>query len=64
MPPRIRALLTLTVILFTTFIWYIRDTIGFGASPSLLFGLVAFMCGAIWLFPEVKEKDKKGQQQS
>lgn len=59
MPPKIRALLTLAVILFSTLIWYIRDSIMLTASPYLVFGLTAFMCLAVWMFPEVKKEERR-----
>ena len=61
MPPKIRALLTLAVIALAALIWYARDIIGLGASPMLLIVLAAFMCLAVWLFPEVKEKERKSR---
>ncbi len=54
MPPKIRAILTGTVLVFAAGLWLGRDQIGLDASPILFFGLVALICGAIWLFPEVK----------
>ena len=61
MPPKIRAMLTLAVILFTTLIWYIRDSIMLTASPYLVFGLTAFMCAAVWMFPEVKKEERRSR---
>ncbi len=61
MPPKIRALLSLAVIFLAALIWYARDIIGLGASPTLLLGLAAGMCLAVWMFPEVKEKDRKSR---
>ena len=59
MPPMIRAILTLTVIVASAALWLIRR-IGL-ESAELLFGLTAFMCVAVWLFPEVK-KDGSGKR--
>ena len=58
MPPKIRALLTATVLVLTAALWWIRDDIGLAASPLLFFGLSAVICGAIWLFPEVKRENR------
>lgn len=60
MPPKIRAFLTLTVIVTSTVLWFVRQRISLDVSPELLFGLTAFMCIAVWLFPEVK-KDHRGR---
>lgn len=54
MPPKIRAMLTLTVVLTATALWLGRSQIGLVASPFLFFGLTAGICGAIWMFPETK----------
>ncbi|MCY4003965.1 MAG: hypothetical protein OXF33_09705 [Rhodospirillales bacterium] len=61
MPPMIRAILTLTVIVASAALWLIRQRIGLEVSAELLFGLTAFMCVAVWLFPEVK-KDGSGKR--
>jgi amino acid permease len=60
MPPHIKAGLTATIVLVAVLAWLFRETIGMAASPLLVFGLVAFMVFALWLFPEVK-KDKAGR---
>ena len=57
MPPKMRAALTAVVILFAVGLWLLRGTIGLAASPWLFFGLAAFISGAVWLFPEVRNKD-------
>ncbi len=54
MPPKMRAVLNTVVLLIATLLWLARDSIGLQASPYLFFGLVAFISGSIWLFPEVK----------
>ena len=56
MPPKMRALLTLVVVLIGLALWTFREPIGMAASPWLFFGLVGFLSGSIWLFPEVKNK--------
>ncbi len=61
MPPMIRALLTMAVIAASTAIWFMRQRIFLDVSAELLFGLAAFMCVAIWLFPEVKKDDNRKQ---
>ncbi len=58
MPPKIRAFLTLAVILTSAVLWFMRQEIALDVSPELLFGLTAFMCIAVWLFPEVKKDDR------
>ncbi|MBY8975925.1 hypothetical protein KHP62_08920 [Rhodobacteraceae bacterium NNCM2] len=55
MPPKIRAMLTVFVIIASVVIWLFRDLISLDASPFLVFGLTAFMCFSVWLFPEVKK---------
>ena len=60
MPPRIRALLTATAVLIAVGAWFGRTYIGLVASPVHFFGLALMICGAIWLFPEVK-KDTQGR---
>lgn len=60
MPPRIKAFLTGLIVLVAVFAWLFRDAIRMEASPLLVFGLMAFMVFALWLFPEVK-KDKPGR---
>ena len=55
MPPMIRAILTVTVVIASAALWLIRQQIGLDVSAELLFGLTAFMCVAVWLFPEVKK---------
>ena len=62
MPPRIRALLTLLVIVFGAFLWSMRERISMESSPELLFGLMAFMCVSVWLFPEVKKDEHHGRR--
>jgi len=57
----IRAILTLTVIVASAALWLIRQRIGLEVSAELLVGLTAFMCVAVWLFPEVK-KDGSGKR--
>lgn len=57
MPPKIRALLTALVILFSLSLWLGRVPIGLSASPILFFGLSLGICGAIWMFPETKNRD-------
>jgi len=61
MPPMIRTILTLTVIVASAALWLIRQRIGLEVSAELLVGLTAFMCVAVWLFPEVK-KDGSGKR--
>lgn len=56
MPPKMRALLNLVVLLIGFMLWIFRGQIGLAASPWLFFGLVLFISGSIWLFPEVKKK--------
>ena len=56
MPPKMRAVLTVVVLTIGLGLWLSRQTIGLAASPWLFFGLVAFIAGSIWLFPEVKKK--------
>ena len=60
MPPRIKLFLTGTIIIVAVLAWIFRDAIRMEASPLLVFGLMAFMVFALWLFPEVK-KDKPGR---
>ena len=60
MPPRIKMFLTGTIIVVAVLAWIFRDAIAMEASPLLVFGLMAFMVFALWLFPEVK-KDKPGR---
>lgn len=57
MPPKIRAILTSTVIIVGILLWFVRERISLDVSAGLLFGLTAFMCVAVWLFPEVKKQD-------
>ena len=57
MPPKIRAILTATVIVVGILLWFVRERISLEVSAGLLFGLTAFMCVAVWLFPEVKKQD-------
>jgi len=57
MPPKIRAVLTLIVIITATALWLGRLQIGLAASPVLYFGLTLGICGAIWMFPEAKQGD-------
>ncbi|MCY4429264.1 MAG: hypothetical protein OXC11_02575 [Rhodospirillales bacterium] len=57
MPPKIRAILTVTVIVVGILLWFVRERISLDVSAGLLFGLTAFMCVAVWLFPEVKKQD-------
>ena len=55
MPTKIRAMLTVTVILTAIAVWLGRSQIGLVASPILYFGLTLGICGAIWMFPEAKK---------
>ena len=57
MPPKIRAILTATVIIIGLVLWYVRERISLDVSAGLLFGLTAAMCVAVWMFPEVKKQD-------
>jgi len=57
MPPKMRAVLTLVVILIAIALWFGREQIGLASSPVLFFGLAAAICGAIWMFPETRKKD-------
>ena len=57
MPPKIRAILTATVIGLGLVLWFVRERIALDVSAGLLFGLTGFMCVALWLFPEVKKPD-------
>jgi len=57
MPPKIRAMLTLTVVVTAIALWLARSQIGLAASPLLYFGLTIGICGAIWMFPETKNAD-------
>lgn len=59
MPPEMRAVLNVVVIVVAVSLWLIRDVIGLVASPWLFFGLVAFVTFSIWLFPEVKNEDRR-----
>ena len=59
MPPRIKAFLSGLIVLVAVLAWVFREPIRMEASPLLVFGLMAFMVFALWLFPEVK-KDKHG----
>lgn len=56
MPPKMRALLNLVVLLIGLTLWMFRGPIGLAAPTWLFFGLIAFVSGSIWLFPEVKNK--------
>ncbi len=60
MPPRIKVFLTGTIIAVAVLAWIFRDAIRMEAPALLVFGLMAFMVFALWLFPEVK-KDKPGR---
>ena len=55
MPTKIRAMLTVTVILTAIALWLARSQIGLVASPIRSFGLTLGLCGAIWMFPEAKK---------
>lgn len=57
MPTKIRAILTLAVILLAIALWLGRSHIGLAATPFLYFGLTLGICGAIWMFPEAKRGD-------
>ena len=59
MPPKIRAFLTVTVIVVGTLLWSVRHQINLDAPSVLIFGLVASMGVAVWLFPEVKKDEGK-----
>ena len=59
MPPIIRAFLTLMVITASAVLWYFRERISLDVSFEMLLGLTAFMCVAVWLFPEVKKDDSR-----
>ncbi len=56
MPPMIRAILTVLVLVASVALWLERQSIALDASIELFFGLTAFMCIAVWLFPEIKKK--------
>ena len=56
MPAKIRAILTIIVLLTSGLVWLYRDAVSLNASPFLMFGLTIFMAGAVWLFPEFKKE--------
>lgn len=60
MPPHIKAALTGLIVAVALCAWFFRDAIRMEAPALLVFGLMAFMVFALWLFPEVK-KDKPGR---
>lgn len=58
MPPLIKAILTVLVIVAATLLWTWRASIGLAAPGWLVFGLVALMVLGLWLFPEVKKSPR------
>jgi len=57
MPPKIRAMLTVIVVLTAIALWLARSQIGLVASPIFYLLLILGICGAIWMFPEAKKGD-------
>lgn len=57
MPTKIRAMLTALVVFLAIALWLGRTQIGLSASPFLYFALCTLICGAIWMFPEVKKEN-------
>lgn len=56
MPPHIKVILSLIVLLVVTGAHLFRDAIGLTASPLLLFGLALGMAVSLWLFPEPRRQ--------
>lgn len=60
MPPHIKVILSVLVLVVAAGVWWGREAIGLNASPLLLFGLALGMAGSLWLFPEPR-KEKPGR---
>lgn len=55
MPPKIRAILSLVVLVAGALLWVFRAKIEMDVSALLFFGLCAGLVGALWMFPEIKK---------
>ncbi len=61
MPNNIRAGLSVIVALVAAGAFYFEQQSGAGALQWFVLVLAALMIGAVWLFPEAKRKDGKGE---
>lgn len=56
MPPQIRAVLSVFLLVAGFILWSFREAISLNASAVLFFGVTLCLVGAVWMFPEVKKK--------
>lgn len=56
MPPHIKAILSVIVLVVTGGAYAFREVIGLNAAPLLVFGLGIGMAASLWLFPEPRKQ--------
>ncbi len=61
MPNNIRAVLSVVVALVAAGAFYLEQEAGDGSLQWFVVVLALLMIGAVWLFPEAKRKDGKGE---
>ena len=57
MPPQIRAILSIVLLVSAYILWHFREAISMNTTPVFFFGLTLCLVGALWMFPEVKKKE-------
>ena len=58
MPTNIRAALSVLVALVTALAFYVESRTGSGALRWIVLGLGTVMLGAVWLFPEARNRSR------
>lgn len=57
MPPQIRAILSVVLLVVGFVLWHFREAISLDTTPVLFFGVTLCLVGALWMFPEVKKPE-------
>jgi len=58
MPPRIKLVLSLLVVIAAAIVHVFEGSIGQEVDKWIVLGLGAFMIAAIWIFPEARKGDR------
>jgi accessory gene regulator protein AgrB len=58
MPPRIKLILSLLVVLVAVIVHFFQASVGQDVNKWIVLGLGAFMIVALWIFPEAGKRDR------
>jgi hypothetical protein len=58
MPPRIKLVLSLLVVIAAVIVHFFQDSVGQDVDKWIVLGLGAFMIVSLWIFPEAGKRDR------